>query len=72
VILHQIDPARNRKRFYLLRVNRTLYGEWSLQREWGRVGQPGAVRLDTFPTERQAMRAAMEHATVRYRHGYRS
>lgn len=48
--LAHIDPGRNRWRWYVLCVQPTLFGEWSLIREWGRRsgndrGQPDAVSL---------------------------
>jgi predicted DNA-binding WGR domain protein len=39
-------PVRNQHRFYLLSVQPTLFGGWSLIREWGRIGSPGRVRID--------------------------
>ncbi len=41
LILHRTDPARNMQRFYLLDVQRDLFGQWCFIREWGRTGQPG-------------------------------
>jgi predicted DNA-binding WGR domain protein len=49
--LRQVDPARRRKRFYVGRVGRTLFGEWSLPLEWGRIGSTGRVQLHTFASE---------------------
>ena len=63
LLLTQMDPARNRKRFYLLRVGRNLFGEWSLTREWGRIGSPGRVRLDTFRTEGEERGAGQDRST---------
>jgi len=28
----------------------TLFGDWSLVREWGRIGSPGTVKKDWFET----------------------
>jgi predicted DNA-binding WGR domain protein len=41
ITLHQIDPARNRQRFYTLQLAPNLFGEWSLIRSWGRIGTSG-------------------------------
>jgi predicted DNA-binding WGR domain protein len=38
IILHRIDPAKNMRRFYRLDVQRDLFGQWCLIREWGRIG----------------------------------
>ena len=42
--LEKIDPARKMSRFYAICVTPTLFGQWALVREWGRIGQAGAVR----------------------------
>jgi predicted DNA-binding WGR domain protein len=39
-------PEKNQQRFYLLRLAPTLFGEWSLIREWARIGQQGRIVLD--------------------------
>jgi predicted DNA-binding WGR domain protein len=43
VRLEKRVPEQNQHRFYLLRLAPTLFGEWSLIREWGRIGQQGTV-----------------------------
>ncbi|WP_334407664.1 WGR domain-containing protein [Bradyrhizobium sp. AZCC 2289] len=45
-MLTRIDNRRNVARFYKLDVQRTLFGGWSLVREWGRIGRPGTVRAE--------------------------
>jgi predicted DNA-binding WGR domain protein len=67
----QVDPARRRKRFYVVRVGRTLFGEWSLQLAWGRIGSPGRVQLHTFVSEGEAKDAEQRRLRRRSRHGYR-
>jgi hypothetical protein len=44
VLLTRIDRAQNMARFYKLDVQPTLFGEWALVCEWGRIGQDGTVR----------------------------
>jgi len=58
--LTRTDPARNMARFYALHLAPTLFGEWSLVREWGRIGQGGTVRQELFQG-----RAAAEEAFAR-------
>jgi hypothetical protein len=36
--LTRIDPTRNINRFYVVQVMPTLFGDWSVMREWGRCG----------------------------------
>jgi predicted DNA-binding WGR domain protein len=53
----RIDHARNISRFWLSLVTPTIFGGWSLLREWGRIGSSGTVRLATFAREEEAKRA---------------
>ena len=50
-------PAKNVARFYRMAVMPNLFGEWTLYREWGRIGQGGQVRMDWFANESQAVAA---------------
>lgn len=36
----------NVHRFYRMEIMSGLFGDWSLVREWGRLGQAGQVRVD--------------------------
>jgi predicted DNA-binding WGR domain protein len=37
-IWHSIDPERNRYRFYVLSVEKDLWGQTCLVQRWGRIG----------------------------------
>lgn len=41
ITLERRDRALNMARFYALRTAPTLFGEWALIREWGRLGRAG-------------------------------
>jgi predicted DNA-binding WGR domain protein len=71
VFLTRIDPARKLQRFWLARVTPTIFGGWSLLREWGRIGSPGTVRSRSFEREEEARRAERQGIKKRQRHGYR-
>ena len=45
--LTRIDPTRNIDRFYVVQVLPTLFGDWTVLREWGRRGSPGTMRTLT-------------------------
>lgn len=45
----------------------TLFGEWSLVREWGRIGQPGQLCLETHGS----MGALVATRRAKERGGYR-
>jgi predicted DNA-binding WGR domain protein len=38
--LTRIDPTRNIDRFYIVEVMPSLFGDWTVLREWGRRGSP--------------------------------
>lgn len=68
--LEKRDPMKNLARFYSLVVLPTLFGEWVLQREWGRIGQAGKVRTLHFPSQEDAMRALLKLEAAKKRRGY--
>lgn len=70
VALERIDPARNMARFYRLDVQPTLFGEWALVKEWGRIGSGGTVRSAVFDSEDAAEEARVRQQTLRERRGY--
>ena len=55
--LRRIDPACNMARFYLVSVGRSLFGDFAIVREWGRIGSIGRVRIDLFDDEDGALTA---------------
>ena len=65
--LTRVDDARNMRRFYRLDVQATLFGEFALVREWGRIGRGGQVRSTPYPSpaEAEAARAKLEQAKRR-------
>lgn len=67
----RIDPARDAYRFYSLVLWPDLFRGVSLAREWGRIGQPGQLRLDRYEDEEQAGRALRKVAASKQRRGYR-
>lgn len=48
----------------------TLFGDWSLVREWGRLGFGGTVRFDPFPTEQSALKALDTIKSAKLKRGY--
>ena len=70
VQLRRIDPSRNMARFYMLTVQPTLFGEWCLVREWGRIGSPGRVASTAFPSPDLAEAALDKCQRQKVRKGY--
>lgn len=47
-----------------------LFGEWTLQREWGRIGQGGRIRLDLFRSKTEAEHALCALEGTKQRRAY--
>ena len=67
----QIDPARNRARFYSLDLVPTLFGEIVLIRRWGRIGTAGQQSETPVPSRDAGLAALIRAARRRRRRGYR-
>ena len=70
VHLRCVDPASNKRRYYALSIQRTLFGEWALVREWGRIGVSGRLRNDLYPTAGPAIDALLELSRRKRQRGY--
>ena len=53
--LQKIRPEENQYRFYTVRVTPSLFDDWTMIREWGRIGSGGTLRSDIFSTEEDAL-----------------
>jgi predicted DNA-binding WGR domain protein len=70
VKLTRSNPAQNMQRFYVLNLAPTLFGEWALIAEWGRIGSSGRVQERVFDTEQTAEAALIKRLRIRTRRGY--
>ena len=70
IYLTRTDPERNMARFYAMQLQPTLFGEWSLVREWGRIGRAGQVRVGPYPSRAAAEDAMDKLRTAKIRKGY--
>ena len=70
LVLRREDQAQNMRRFYLMSVQRDLFGGATLTREWGRMGSSGTVRVDQYPDEGQAVDALADLARTKRKRGY--
>jgi predicted DNA-binding WGR domain protein len=68
--LEKHDPAKNQARFYNMVLLPNLFGEWTLYREWGRIGQGGKVRMEWFSSEDEAKSALTTLEAAKRRRGY--
>ena len=72
IYLERREPTNDRQRFYTLTVVQTLFGSWTLIREWGRIGHPGTLRESWFETESAAIEASMKIRRQKEKRGYRA
>ena len=63
-------PEEDRYRFYRLMLAPTLFGGWSLVREWGRIGQPGQRRIELYESQTRAVEALETWLQRKRRRGY--
>jgi len=69
--LTRSDSSRNMHRFYAVQLAPTLFGEWALVAEWGRIGSHGKVMRRAFETEELAQTALEKRIRAKIRRGYR-
>ncbi len=70
IYLTKIEPERNMARFYALDLQPNLFGEWSVIREWGRIGRAGQSRCTLFAQKPEAEAALGRELKRRDRRGY--
>lgn len=68
--LTRTKASQNVHRFYRMEIAHGLFGDWALVREWGRIGQPGQVRVDWYKTEAAAKNARFNFLMKKSRRGY--
>jgi predicted DNA-binding WGR domain protein len=68
--LEYLNDERNCFRFYRLDIQPTLFGGWSLVRQWGRIGTWGRLRISCFETREEAEGEAARLARSKCRRGY--
>jgi predicted DNA-binding WGR domain protein len=68
--LEKHDTTKNQARFYTLVLLPNLFGEWTLYREWGRIGQSGKVRMELFASEDEAKVALVSLEGAKRQRGY--
>ena len=71
VYLESVDPRKNRFRFYVLHLSPNLFGGWSLERRWGRIGARNPRRRIHLCESREEAKALLaRHLYNRPRRGY--
>jgi predicted DNA-binding WGR domain protein len=70
LVLRRVDPEHGVARFYMLAIERDLFGTIRLVRTWGRIGTRGRELADEFETEEEAAQALEVLAAIKRRRGY--
>jgi predicted DNA-binding WGR domain protein len=65
------QTPENMARFYLIQVVPSLFGEWGVLREWGRIGRSGCVRKDWYIDKAAAQKASGMLLEKKLLRGYR-
>ncbi|PVE23447.1 polymerase [Microvirga sp. KLBC 81] len=71
VVLDRCDPSQNVSRFYVLRIEPSLFGDPILVRERGRIGQHDRQRIEVHQTQERAAEALESWLRRKQRRGYR-
>ncbi len=72
VFLTRVDPSCNMRRFYSLALATSLFGEWGVRRQWGRIGASGRERTDWYTEAQEAEGALQALLRAKRRRGYAS
>jgi len=70
VQLRRVDPAQSMARFSTLSVQPILFDEWTLVREWGRIGHPGTVRQVPYLSRDEAAAVCTKLWKAKLKRGY--
>lgn len=69
--LRRVNAQKNMRRFYLMTVQRDLFGGATLVSEWGRIGSAGKLQASHHRDEGQAVDALAFIAQQKFKRGYR-
>jgi predicted DNA-binding WGR domain protein len=72
LVLRRVDPGHLMARFYMLAIERDLFGTVRLVRCWSRIGTRGRELAEEFETELEAAEALERLATTKRRRGYQN
>lgn len=70
VLLKRVAPEKNMRRFYLMTVQRDLFGHGALVTEYGRIGQAGRIRITHHEDEALALAELADKAKAKRKRGY--
>lgn len=70
VLLKRVAPEKNMRRFYLMTVQRDLFGRGALIIEYGQIGQAGRVRVAHHEDEALALTDLAHKTEAKRKRGY--
>jgi len=70
ITLRHTKPDLNMDRYYSVQLTLGLFGDFGLERHWGRVGTWGQTRLNWFGTECEAEAALSRLVHQKLAKGY--
>jgi predicted DNA-binding WGR domain protein len=70
LVLHRCDPSCNMARYYVLSIEPSLFGDATLVRQWGRIGQPGQRRIELYDSQTRAVEALETWLQRKRQRGY--
>ncbi|GAA6164885.1 hypothetical protein NBRC116590_25890 [Pelagimonas sp. KU-00592-HH] len=68
--LEKFNHTKRQKRYYALRVTKTLFGDWCLEREWGPIGKTGQKERTYLPEFSEAQKEAERQKALKLEKGY--
>jgi predicted DNA-binding WGR domain protein len=68
--LEHVVPTENKARFFAVVVEPSVFGDWTVFREWGRIGQGGTVRTSAHATLAEAVGTARRLIGTKARRNY--
>ncbi|MCA1956677.1 WGR domain-containing protein [Zymomonas sp.] len=74
VHLEHIDPAKNMYRYYQLYLSPSLFNDWIIKKDWGRIGQKCRHNFRealSFSSLSEAQNALEKYIQAKTQHGYR-
>ena len=69
--LHRVDEPRNMRRYYTASITRDLFGQFGLERVWGRIGRRGQQIREHFASRDAAGAARRRIVRAKLRKRYR-
>ncbi len=69
--VQRLDATQNMARFYRLAIEPTLFGDFSVVRNWGRIGTRGQEKVHFFDNEKQALALVLDLLRQKRQKGYR-